>query len=186
MSDKSDNEKRYFIVEKTSSKLVEQMVWTEEAIKKENYNEDKHNSFSLRKGFVYKYIKRISSNNRIIYGFCVVLADSAKYDSHVLICPIYPFMDSINKISVNIGVVPQLDGTCEIIGSLCEINFASKTRFILNKENDIEPVPVCYLNKDQYLKLLLSYKDFICAIVKSNSTIRVSYRNQDNEMAYTC
>ena len=59
MSDKSDNEKRYFIVEKTSSKLVEQMVWTEEAIKKENYNEDKHNSFSLRKGFVYKYIKRI-------------------------------------------------------------------------------------------------------------------------------
>ena len=89
-------------------------------------------------GFVYKYIKRVSSDNRIIYGFCVVLADSAKYDSHVLICPIYPFMDSINKISVNIGVVPQLDGTCEIIGSLCEINFASKTRFILNKENDIE------------------------------------------------
>ena len=69
---------------------------------------------------------------------------------------------------------------------MCEINFASKTRFILNKENDIEPVPVCYLNKDQYLKLLLSYKDFICAIVKSNSSIRVSYRNQDNEVTYTC
>ena len=187
MPDKRKGDNLYFVLHEENNKLIDQMEWADEVVKKETQGKSfEPVSFSMHKGQIYTYIRKTSINGRPVYGQCVILADSTKFDTKVLICPIYPFTGLSDKLGINIGIIPQIDCSCEFIGCLYEINFINKTRFILKPNLKDEPKSLCCLNNEQYLNLLISYRDFVCAIVKSNSTIRISYRNTDNEMLYTC
>lgn len=185
-----ENQNFYIISKNRNEKLLEQMEWVDEVVNKELIFKPNKSaiSFSLSRGRIYKYLNKVTIYNKSVIQYCLILADSTRYDSKVLVCPLYPIDNETAKLGINIGIIPQIDCNHELVACLHEINFINKLRLKINhdEQSNNEIKPVCCINKETYVKVMKSYKDFVATIVETNTKTCVSYKTKDNNVAYRC
>lgn len=96
----------------------------------------------LKRGEIRKYAKNTNLFGDYNVGYCLILNDSLKLDSRVLICPLFFQHQIENKVNLKLVKFDTIiDGEpIQIYGSLFDIRFISKRKFIEfgNGENKIE------------------------------------------------
>ena len=135
---------------------------------------------------IYAYNRKIDqiSGNHLL-GHCIILADSGKFDSKVMICPIYSKSEAENKAGINIGRLYQLKDDEDYIAALPEIRFVSKARFKVNNDdnNAKQSKSTGYLNygtiqTSSFLLVLDCYRRFIQGLIEKTRKITKSMFTQ--------
>ena len=172
---KKDKYNLYYLTPFKNSHFYDQFEWAEETIQRESqyvFNSD-FKVFQPRE--IYEYVKGIDirGNERVI-GKCVILDVSGKFESKVLVCPIYPKTTGDNKFGINIGKIYGLSTEDEYIAALSEIKFISKRSFKVNTKTVSEAKNLCLLPSCSYLTILESYKKIIESIIRKVTDVSLN------------
>ena len=168
MPSKDDDKKMvYFISPAKKTNFFDQFERVDEIFQREQqpvFNSD----FKVFKGRdIYQYISKYDAlTKQTIYGYCVILDDSHKYDDKVLICPLYTKNMADNKFGINLGKIYGLSDSEDYFAALSEIKFVTKKRFRIEGKPIREAKSLCNLSFVSYFRILDSYKNIIDSIIK--------------------
>lgn len=176
----------YYISVDKKDTFYNQLAWAEDVFKQEHHYVFNSDNKIFRSKEIYAYNRKIDqiSGNHLL-GHCIILADSGKFDSKVMICPIYSKSEAENKAGINIGRLYQLKDDEDYIAALPEIRFVSKARFKVNnndsnakQSNSTEYLNYGAIQTSSFLLVLDCYRKFIQGLIEKTRKITKSMFTQ--------
>ncbi len=172
-----ENKKIYIVKSAISKDLEKQLTRTNETLNQKTthylFNKDRK---VFRAGEIYECALTDNRNNTFIYPV-IIMKNSSEYNTRVLICPLFKEEEEVTYSNcLNIGIIPSIDQSHSFAADIMYIRSVPKECFRLSRKNSLKELkPICNLSYEQYMHILITYRDLISEVIRQNSYYEANY-----------
>jgi len=160
--------------EEEKKKLLEQFAWADSEMNKYTKAGFRSDYKIMCRQEIHKYIRNIDFTGFRVIGKCVVLDNSTKFESKVLICPLVNESQVKDGMGLNLGIIPSIDPFKETYALIQDIKMISKRHFNFEEEPKVDgsnESKIGAVTQKQCLMILETRMSFIRSIIRRSQSL---------------